>query len=95
MSGQCWSGIAGGYKYKDKFGTSDGVTLAKLKSGTAGKARALVKAKGANLALPSLPLTFPLTVQLIANDNRSDTCWQTRFTVPIVNEPNVLKTKGP
>lgn len=92
---RCWSRVAGGYKYKDKLAASDGVIRAKLKSGAAGKAGVALKAKGPNLVLPSLPLAFPVTVQLVADDGVNSACWQTLFAAPLVNRPNTLKAKGP
>ena len=64
-----------GFKYKDKSGTPNGAQKALLKSGAAGKAKALVKGKGTNLPdtlAPMLPL--PVTVQLV-NDTNS-TCFE-------------------
>jgi hypothetical protein len=79
----CWKAAGSkGYAYKDKAGSSAGLTLMKLKSGELGKAKALVKAKGVNLDLPALPLVGPVVVQLIADDELTPQCWQSTFSNP-------------
>ena len=40
----------------------------KLKSGDAGKAQVQAKGKGVNVPTPALPLTLPVTVQLLIGD---------------------------
>jgi cysteine-rich repeat protein len=64
----CWrsSGRSSitGYKYVDSELTPNGAQKVVLASGPAGKAKAIVKAKGTSLTLPSLPLTLPVLVQL-------------------------------
>jgi hypothetical protein len=79
----CWKAAGSkGYRYKDKAGGSDGLTLLKLKSGTAGKAKVLAKAKGDNLSVPSLPLVTPVVVQLLIDDGITTECWQATFSDP-------------
>ncbi len=52
--GAAWTDNAPkGAQYKDKEGTSDGVTGVKLKPGAAGKTLAILKGKGANIPLPT------------------------------------------
>ncbi len=73
-----WSLIGSkGFKYKDKLGTEDGIQKIILKSGTAGKAKALVKGKGDNLPTITPPLTLPVDVQLVNSDNGK--CWGSTF----------------
>ena len=89
-----------GFQYKDKLGTEDGVTKAKLKTGAAGKSQAQVQAKGA--AIP-MPAPFSMTeifdqdteviVQLI-NDETS-TCWTSAFTTNTKNDGVQFKAKAP
>lgn len=64
-----------GFKYKDSSSMPDGAQKAVLKSGAAGKAKALVKGKGTNLPdtlVPMLPL--PVTAQLVNDSN--DVCFE-------------------
>jgi cysteine-rich repeat protein len=72
-----WSPIGTkGYKFK---GTSpDGLSLALLKGGAAGKSKALAKGKGATLPDPMLPLDYPVTVQL--KKDGSSLCLESTFT---------------
>jgi cysteine-rich repeat protein len=62
-----WSAISDqGYKLKDPSGTPDGIQKTILKGGAAGKAKAQVKGKGANLPdVLTGVLDLPVTVQLV------------------------------
>jgi hypothetical protein len=65
-----------GYKFK---GTSpDGLTKTILKGGAAGKSKAIAKGKGATLPDPTLPLAYPVTVQL--KKDGSALCLESSFT---------------
>lgn len=66
-----WQAISDkGYKFKDPGGTPDGVTKAILKGGAAGKAKALVKGKGAGLPDPlGAALPLPVVAQLVTDDS--------------------------
>ncbi|MGH3641855.1 MAG: hypothetical protein ACRDUX_22825 [Mycobacterium sp.] len=64
-----------GFKFKSANGLPDGAQKVILKSGAAGKAKALVKGKGTYLPDTLAPaLTLPVTVQLV-NDSNS-TCFE-------------------
>jgi len=77
----CWKATGTkGFAYKDKAGTSAGVTGLKLRSGVDGKAGLRVKGAGSALGVPTLPLTTPVTVQLLVGDEMASECWQTTFT---------------
>src|SRR5690606_38519700 len=78
----CWTARgspagAAGLLYVDRDSTPDGLLRADLSPGTDGKARFTIKGKGSNLALPELPLTLPLHVQL---ESSSGACWSARFS---------------
>jgi cysteine-rich repeat protein len=65
-AGPRWTANGAGYKYSDPSGTPDGMFKALLKSGAAGKAKAVVKGKGNSLADPDLSgLAVPVDVQLV------------------------------
>jgi cysteine-rich repeat protein len=70
-SGSAWRSRTGGFVYKDKLGTADGVNGIVLKTGDAGRAKVSLKASGPNLTLPSLPLVLPVAVQLRSHG----LCW--------------------
>jgi hypothetical protein len=78
---ECWKALgtppgAKGYKYADRDGNADGVQKLILKPGDQGKAKAVLKAKGEALDMPSLPLALPATLQLQATNG---TCWTAEF----------------
>ena len=75
--GARWSAI-GDKGYKFKGSSPDGLSLALLKGGAAGKSKALAKGKGTALPDPALPLTYPVTVQL--KKDGSPLCLESSFT---------------
>lgn len=75
--GSDWGAI-GDKGYKFKGSTPDGLTGAVLKGGAAGRAKALVKGKGAGLPDPTLPMAYPVTVQL--RQEGSPLCLESIFT---------------
>ncbi len=95
-SGSTWSALGTkGFKYKGT-GTDDGITKIVVKSGDAGKAKALVKGKGTNLPDFSLPIAngdLPLIVQL--RNNETGVCWEGSFAVPKKNEFKQFNAKTP
>jgi hypothetical protein len=95
----CWRTLgATGFKYINRDRTPDGVLKVLLKSGTAGRAKVLVKGKGVNLPFPAsfLPMATPVHVQL---QSESGTCWQTTHlqTGPLLNTLDTYKSvsEGP
>jgi hypothetical protein len=89
----CWKTVKGGFKYGDKDLTPDGLSFLLEKSGAAGAAKVIVKGKGANLGMMSLPLTTPVTVQLKRNDNPSN-CWTATYSTTTKNQSDQLKAKA-
>jgi hypothetical protein len=88
----CWKTLGTrGYRYRDK---SDGLLLMRLVSGSAGKARVIVRAVGGDLAMPALPLTPPVVVQLLVDDGVTSECWQSTFSeAPKVNTSTKFRAK--
>jgi hypothetical protein len=80
-----------GYKYNDSSGSQDGAQKLILKSGTAGKSRILVKGKGTNLPDPTLPLQFPVSVQLF--NYQSGVCFDSTFSTALKNTNTLFKAK--
>jgi hypothetical protein len=92
----CWRASGtGGFSYKNRDGTPDGVTRMKLRAGVTGAASVSVKGKGVNLPLPPLGLTLPVTVQLVIGDGVTTDCWQTTYTAATANDVTRLKATGP
>ena len=82
--------------YKDPAATADGVRYVLLRSGAAGKAHIVVKARGVDtpdVATPFPPSSFPLIVQLHQDDGAP--CWGSTFTTGKVNHSSKLKAKSP
>jgi len=80
----CWKALGGnGFKYRDKAGRLDGLTVLRLRAGVAGKAKIAMQGKGANLSVPSLPLTPPVRVQLKRGDTGE--CWEATYSHVLVN----------
>ena len=73
-----------GYRYADSAGTHDGITSARMTSGTTSATRASVISRGVHTPFVGLPLTpaqLPLTVQLV-NSNATPQCWTANFVAP-------------
>lgn len=84
----CWSQTSTGFRYRNVFATPNGLTSLVLKAGPAGATRVIAKAKGANLAMPTLPLAQspgPVHVQLI--NSTTPACWSASYTAPARTRP--------
>jgi hypothetical protein len=92
----CWkpSGTTG-YSMSNRTGSPHGVVKVKLKASETGRAQVKVTASGAYLDTPGLPLTLPVTVQLLVQDSVSTECWQTTYTAQRRNEPTQFNARGP
>ena len=92
----CWKAASGGlkgYRYDDRDGLAGGIRTLVVKPGDAGKAKVIVKGKGAPLALPALPLAADpaVTVQLTA---ATGVCWSTAFAAPLAqNDAGRVKAR--
>ena len=95
-AGSNWSPLGTtGFKYKEPSGTGApaGARRAVLKSGAAGKAKALVKGKGVNLPdslVPMLPL--PVTAQLVNDDTSA--CFEAVYDTADVIENDAGQFKA-
>ena len=76
----CWQEKPTGFKYKDKDLTPDGIQNIVLKEGPiAGKAKIILKAKGVLLDDPVIPISQPVTVQLLSSDAE---CFEAVYSAP-------------
>jgi hypothetical protein len=91
----CWRATTASLAYRNNVGDPDGIIKLILKAGVTGRAKIQATAKGANLQTPALPLTLPVTAQLVIADGVSSQCWQTTFTTATVNEVSRLSAVGP
>jgi len=88
----CWKSTRHGFTYASPLRTADGLGRIALTEGLAdGKARISLKAGGANLSLPTLPLATPLRVQL---RNTSGVCWEATFSAPRKNDAKHFTAKS-
>jgi hypothetical protein len=88
----CWETTPHGFRYSDKNLSPDGVLRLDLAAGADGKAKISFKGKGANLAMPTLPVgTLPVTVQLRSSDGA---CFGATYNVPAKNAADGLKAKS-
>jgi CSLREA domain-containing protein len=89
----CWKQTSSGFVYNDALLGPDGLQKVGLKAGpAAGKARITVTGKGANLRMPTLPLTLPVRVQLTRD--LTPTCWDTTFSTSSRNTAAVFTAKS-
>jgi hypothetical protein len=92
----CWRAVRDGFKFKDALGRNRGVVQITLKPGALDKARIGVKAKGASLTLPTLPLASAAgtTLQLRRDDDTSR-CWQAAFPLTRRNDASAFSARVP
>jgi hypothetical protein len=94
----CWKALGDppgstGYLYKNGPANEDGAQKLVAKPGLEGKAKTIFKGHGVNLAMPTIPVTLPLTAQLASS---TGTCWSAEFRADGVvrNEPGVFTAKA-
>jgi len=63
-----------------------------MKTGADSAAKIVVKGEGANLAMPVLPLTPKVTMQLERDD--LGTCWDAEYSTAIKNQSDQFKALG-
>src|ERR1700752_1012180 len=91
----CWRETGRGYKFRRRDISGSGLKNSLqiiLKEGAEGKASIAVKGKGGSADIPTLPLTQPVTVQLL---NGGGACWVARYSAPALrNDTSQFKDKG-
>jgi hypothetical protein len=88
----CWKETSSGFRYADRELTPEGLATVRLKAGAPGAGRIAIKGRGANLALPGLPLTAPVIVQLQRRDGVP--CWSATFSAPATNTSEAFRAKA-
>ena len=91
----CWRVAGAGCRYRNRTATPDGVAALKLRASGGGELSVQLKAKGANLRLPSLDLGMPVTVQLLVGDADAPECWQAVFTSALRHDGVVFRATQP
>ena len=91
--GSGWTYTSKGWKYKRNpvAASPAGIHSARLQGGIAGRPRIIVKGKGPFLSAPVVPLTTPVTAQLVSSDGR---CFGATYTSPAINAGGKFKAKG-
>ncbi len=90
----CWKAASTKYTYKDKLGSAGGVTELALKAGADGKAALKLKAKGANLSMPGLPLIqAPDPVRVVLVNEDTSVCWTASYSAPPTDPSSTVKWK--
>lgn len=93
-TGPCWKESSGGFKYKNKALTPQGIASLTLKQGlAAGKTKILLSGKGVLLPMPVLPLIQSpnVVLQLKASNG---VCWEARYGMPAFrNQPDQFRDK--
>ncbi len=89
----CWAATGDDdFKYRNAASNAEGITKVLLKPLSA-SAKAQVKGRGAKLNTPALPLTPPVTVQLLRGD--SPDCWEAAYSAaPVINSATQFKAKS-
>jgi hypothetical protein len=88
----CWRSAKGGFRYVDPSVAQDGIRSITLKAGRTGRAKATVKGKGANLAMPPLGLATPVTARLVRVG--TPRCWEATFGVPTRNDSAMFRARS-
>jgi hypothetical protein len=79
----CWSVVPGKkVKYKDADLTPDGMQKMLMQEGGPGSGKILAKGKGANLGVPALGLTTPVTVRLVRSGGSA--CWEATYSTNVI-----------
>lgn len=96
--GDCWRATAsGGFVYRDRVGTPDGVRTARLVPGDAGRTAITVQGLGSWFATagpagaPSLPIALPVRVQTMHADGA---CWEATFSTARASTARELRARA-
>ena len=79
----------------EKSGKLSPEEASKLRVGGDGELRLLVKGKGANLSLPPLGFSTPVTLALVVEDATGTSCWRATFAAALRNDATVFKAVSP
>ena len=92
----CWRQTASaGFKFKDRDSNADGVATIQLKSGPPGENNIKIKGQKENLNPPNLPLTLPVTMQLLVDTGSDTVCFQVNYDQVNRNDGKQFKARAP
>ena len=89
--GARWREVSGGYRYNDRGLLGDGIRRVHLHEGFQGNAKITLEARGANLAMPPVPLgqQSTVTMQLV----RPGACWEARYSTNVRNANGLFRAR--
>jgi len=91
----CWKASGSGFKYQDRSSVAHELHNLSIKPGSDGRAMIKMKAKGAHLDLPDLPLTTaPNPVRLQLHNLENSVCWTASFSSALGDPSSTSKWKA-
>lgn len=93
----CWRESSKGFKFKNDSDVGSGIVQMRMKEGS-GRAKLLLKGKGAALPLPQLPLAqaSSVTVQFLSSLPGDNVCWESDLAAPATkNDQRRFKDRDP
>ena len=90
----CWTLTAGGYRYRDSHSEQGAIRDLRMQSGDAGHSSLNVRAVGANLSLPNLPLAKNPSVKVQLLNIENGKCWEATFSAAINNDSSRFKARS-
>jgi hypothetical protein len=94
--GSNWSARGNGFAYRDRAGSSDGVTSARLSVGGTGRVRLVVRGNGALSLPPPVPAGGmfakdpAVTAQLVSD---SGACWEAIYSEARINDADIFAAR--
>jgi hypothetical protein len=92
-AGAQWRALGGGLVYLNRDATAAGVERVVIEPDAGVRGLLMVKGRGAELGVPTPPVTPPLVAQLANLDG--DTCWESVFTTTRKNEDSKVVATSP
>jgi cysteine-rich repeat protein len=84
-SASAWSPIGTvGYKYLDKTASQDGISEILVRGGAAGRAKIILRGKGAGLSDPALPLAPADGIRVQLTNESTGICWESEFPLSAI-----------
>ena len=82
-------------RYRDRDGFPNGIASIKLRATDQRRSPIKVDGRGANLAVESLGLSLPVTVQLVVDDGGPIECWEASYSQAARNDLRDFRAIGP
>jgi hypothetical protein len=81
VSKPCWKSKGPkGFRYADRDATPTGIKRMRLRTTPEALADIVIRARGVNVPIPTLPINAPVIAQLIKSDGPE--CWQSNYSLP-------------